>query len=131
MQGLKNVLSVLWNAKDLKDAVTKLSQMAVSFLKDMAAKLIDMALEKAFNWLASHLIPKVVNWATATVQKWADSANNPLVKKGLEWLAGQVSNCKKCAAAKIKVSGVGEKTMNAIDNVIRNMKNGKKKVEWP
>ena len=129
VQGIKNVLSVLWNATSLKDALTKLSGMAVNFLKNIAAKLINMALEYAINWLASNLIPKVVNWATSTLQKWADSAKNPLVKKGLEWLAKQVSNCAKCANVKVKVSGVGEKVIQWMENQINKPKKGKTVLE--
>ena len=123
VQGVKNVLSVLWNAPSLKDALTQLGTMAANFLKGIAGKLIDMALEYAVNWLVSNLVPKVVNWATSTLQKWADSASNPLVKKGLEWLAGQVKNCAKCANVKIKVSGPGDKVIKWADSKINARKN--------
>lgn len=124
IQGIKNVLNVLINAKDLKEAFTKLSQMAVNFLKDVISNLIDIGLEKLVNWAISHLVPKVVDWAQKTLQGWADSANNPLVKKGLEWLANQVGNCKKCASARIKVSGVGDKLMKWMDKKMNGNKNG-------
>lgn len=119
VQGIKNVLSVLWNAPSLKDALKTLSSMAVNFLKGIAAKLIDMALEYAFNWLASNLVPKVVDWATSTLQRWANSVDNPLVKKGLEWLASQVSNCSKCANVRIKVIGPGDKAIKWVENTIK------------
>jgi len=123
VQGVKNVLSVLWNAPSLKDAIKSLSSMAANFLKGIAGKLIDMALEYAIKWLTSNLVPKVVNWANATLQKWSDSTSNPLVKKGLEWLAGQVSNCAKCANVKIKVSGVGDKAIKWLDKTIKKQTN--------
>ena len=129
VQGVKNVLGVLWNAPSLKDALTQLSKMAVNFLKDIAKKLIDMAVEYAINWITSQLVPKVVNWATQTLQKWADSVSNPLLKKGLEWLAGQVSNCKKCASIKVNAKGTGEKVFNWIDSIRKGGKSGETVLE--
>lgn len=129
VQGVKNVLNVLFNAKDLKDAMKQLSTMAVNFLKNALGKLIDIGLEYAFKWLASNLVPKVVDWATTKLQKWANSASNPLLKKGLQWLAGQVSNCKKCANAKIKISGIGDKVIKGVEKIIDGRKKGKVHIE--
>lgn len=129
VQGVKNVLGVLWNAPSLKDALSQLSKMAVTFLKDIAKKLIDMAVEYAINWITSQLVPKVVNWATQTLQKWASSVSNPLLKKGLEWLAGQVSKCKKCASIKVSAKGTGEKVFNWIDSIRNSSKSGETVLE--
>ena len=99
---------------------------AVNFLKNIVGKLIDMALEYAFQWLASNLVPKVVDWATTTLQKWANSTDNSLLKKGLEWLSGQVGKCSKYASAKIKVSGVGDKVIKKLEKIIDGKKTDSK-----
>lgn len=119
INGIKNVFSVLKNAPDLKTALTKLGDMAVNFLKDIAGKLIDWALEWAISWINNNIIPKVIDWASETLGRMADSTNNELLQKGLAWLADQVKNCKKCAAIKIKVDGTGAKIVNKVDQWIK------------
>ena len=119
INGIKNVFSVLKNAPDLKTALTKLGDMAVNFLKDRAGKLRDWALEWAISWINNNIIPKVIDWASETLGKMADSTNNELMQKGLAWLADQVKNCKKCAAIKIKVDGTGAKIVNKVDQWIK------------
>lgn len=119
INGIKNVFSVLKNAPDLKTALTKLGDMAVNFLKDIAGKLIDWALEWAISWINNNIIPKVIDWASETLGKMADSTNNELLQKGLACLADQVKNCKKCAAIKIKVDGTGAKIVNKVDQWIK------------
>lgn len=116
---IKNVMGVIFNADSIKDAISQLSQMAVTFLKDMAAKLIDWALGKVKEWINNQLIPKAIDWATQKLGQWADSAHNSLVKKGLQWLQKQVQNCKKCARISIKTEGVGAKVINKLDTMIK------------
>lgn len=120
INGVKNVFSVLKNAPDLQTALTKLGDMAVNFLKDIAGKLIDWALEWAISWINNNIIPKVVDWASETLAKMAGSTNNELLQKGLAWLSDQVKNCKKCAAIKIKVDGTGAKIVDKVDQWIKN-----------
>ena len=119
INGVKNVFSVLKNAPDLQTALTKLGDMAVNFLKDIAGKLIDWALEWAISWINNNIIPKVVDWASETLAKMAGSTNNELLQKGLAWLSDQVKNCKKCAAIKIKVDGTGAKIVDKVDQWIK------------
>ena len=119
VQGIKNVFGVLKNAPDLKTALTQLSQMAVNFLKDIAAKLIDWALEKLVGWVNNWLIPKVIDWASDTLGKWASSVGNARIKAGLEWLQQQVQNCQKCARIKIKTQGIGAKVIQKIEDLTK------------
>lgn len=128
IQGIKNIFGVLANAPDLTTAISQLSQMAASFLKDIAAKLIDWALEWAVSWLNDFLIPKVMDWTSSTLDKWASSTGNPRIKAGLEWLQSQVSNCKKCARIKIKTKGTGAKVISKIDAMIEKKKKSGEKV---
>ena len=128
IQGIKNIFGVLANAPDLTTTISQLSQMAASFLKDIAAKLINWALEWAVSWLNDFLIPKVMDWTSSTLGKWASSTGNPRIKAGLEWLQSQVSNCKKCARIKIKTKGTGAKVISKIDAMIEKKKKSGEKV---
>jgi len=124
VSGVKNVLGVLFNAKDLSQAITQLGQMALSFLKNIAAKLIDWALEWALSWLNNNLIPKVIDWASTTLGKWADGANNALVKKGLLLLQQQVQKLKQGAVIKVNTQGVGAKVINKLEEKLKKKKQG-------
>ena len=122
VQGFVNVLGVLLSAPSLSDAISQLSTMAGNFLKGIAAKLIDWALEWAVSWLNNTLMPKVLTWASETLGKWADSVSNKLIKKGLEWLKQQCENCKKQGGIKIKTAGTGEKVVNYVEELINKRK---------
>lgn len=122
VQGVVNVLGVLLAAPNLSTAITQLSAMAVNFLKNIAAKLIDWALEWAVSWLNNTLMPKVLTWASNTLEKWADSVDNDLIKKGLEYLKQQCENCKKQGGIKIKTAGTGKKVVDYVDDLIKKRK---------
>lgn len=122
VQGFVNVLGVLLSAPSLSDAISQLATMAGNFLKGIAAKLIDWALEWAVSWLNNTLMPKVLTWASETLGKWADSVSNKLIKKGLEWLKQQCENCKKQGGIKIKTAGTGEKVVNYVEELINKRK---------
>lgn len=122
VQGVVNVLGVLLAAPNLSTAITQLSAMAVNFLKNIAVKLIDWALEWAVSWLNNTLMPKVLTWASNTLEKWADSVDNDLIKKGLEYLKQQCENCKKQGGIKIKTAGTGKKVVDYVDDLIKKRK---------
>ena len=119
IQGFVNVLGVLISAPSLSDAISTLSSMAAAYLKGIAAKLIDWALEWAVGWLNNTLMPKVLAWASDTLGKWADSVDNKLIKQGLEWLQKQCERCKKQGGIKIKTAGTGTKVINYVEDLIK------------
>lgn len=122
VNGFVNVLGVLFAAPDLSTAIQQLSGMAVQFLKDIAAKLIDWALEWAVGWLNNTLIPKVCDWASAKLGDWANATDNKLIQQGLEWLKTQCEKCKKCGGIKIQTAGTGQKVVDYIEGKIKSSK---------
>lgn len=120
VQGAKNVFSVLWNASDLKDAVTKLADMAKNFLKQVAKNIIKWGIDKILGWINNKLIPKALTWASDTLGKWANSTNNSLIRNGLLLLRQQVSNCKKCATIRIDSGKISGNVVNWIESKTKN-----------
>lgn len=120
IHGVVNVIGVLVSAPNLQTAIAQLSKMGLNFLKNVAAKLIDWALEWAVSWINNNLVPKVLDWASETLGKWADSAKaGGLIQKGLEWLQQQCQNCKKCGGIKINTAGTGKKVVDWIEGKIK------------
>lgn len=121
--GVKNVLGVLFNAPDLGKAFTQLGKMAITFLKDIAAKLIDWAFEWALSWINNKLIPKAIDWASETLGKWADGTHNALAKKCLLCLRQKVQELRKGAVIKVNADGIGTKVIDKFDNWLRKTPN--------
>lgn len=121
--GVKNVLGVLFNAPDLGKAFTQLGKMAITFLKDIAAKLIDWAVEWALSWINNKLIPKAIDWASETLGKWADGTHNALAKKCLLCLQQKVQELRKGAVIKVNADGIGAKAIDKFDKWLRKTPN--------
>ena len=117
--GVKNVLGVLFNAPDLGKALTQLGKMAIGFLKDIAAKLIDWAFEWALSWINNKLIPKAIDWASETLGKWADGTHNALAKKCLLCLQQQAQKLRKGAVIKVNADGIGARTINRLEEMLK------------
>lgn len=120
--GIKNVLGVLFNAPDLGTALTQIGKMAITFLKDIAAKLIDWAVEWALSWINNKLIPKAIDWASETLGKWANGTHNALAKKCLLCLQQKVKELRKGAVIKVNTDGIGAKTVDKFDKWLRTKK---------
>lgn len=115
--GLKNIWNVI-SGKDLAEALTALSQLAVDWFKDLAAKLIDWGVEQLVG-LANSVIAKVLDWVSDLLGKIADDVNWSVLKDALLKLQAQLDAVRTNGAIKISVSGVGSNVVNWIESKMK------------
>ena len=110
VEGIKNFLGVL-KEKGLSGLFDALSQQALKWFKDAAAKLIDWGVEKLCE-LANHVIGEILEWVSKLVGKAADVANWGALKDALNKLQAQLDAARTNGTIRIKVVGVGQKVVD-------------------
>ena len=123
--GLKNI----WNAikgKNLAEAFKTLSQMALDWLKDVAAKLIDWGVEELAK-LVNQVIDKALQWVSDLLGKAANATNWGSLNRLILKLQAQLDAARTNGTIKICPCGVGSNVVNWIEGRIK--KNSTKKKE--
>lgn len=115
--GLKNIWNVI-SGKDLAEALTALSQLAVDWFKDLAAKLIDWGVKELIG-LANSVIAEVLDWVSDLLGKIAEDVNWSVLKDALLKLQSQLDAVRTNGAIKISVSGVGSNVVNWIESKMK------------
>ncbi|MGN0833643.1 MAG: hypothetical protein ACI4RD_08365 [Kiritimatiellia bacterium] len=122
--GVKNIWNVL-STKDMAEAFAELSQMAVDFLKDIAAKLIDWGVEALMNW-ANSIIGKVIDWLAQMIGNAAQAVGDvPAIRSALQKLQCALCAAKTNGTLTVSACGVGSNVVNWIEGKV----NSKKKTE--
>lgn len=125
VNGIKNVLGVLWNSKgDFSKAISTLSGMAVAGLRKMAINLVNSLLQWGLSVLFNNLIPKAVDWAAKVLKNWSDSVDNKLLKKGLDYLRKQVEKAKNTSSISIETGNVASNIVIWIESQIKKKRSG-------